>query len=332
MTSDDLLPEPNARTAERRMAEHPRLAELIEHARGLAEESQSPATRRAYANDWRDFTAWCSAMGAEPLPAAPEVVALYVAELNERGLKPSTVSRRLAAIRRAHLQVSLPSPTSAGIVSQVLAGVRRTRKVRPDKKRALSLEDLQAMVDALDLSSLTGARDHALLVTGFLGAFRRSELVALDVSDVEWRTEGVVLTLRSSKTDQEGQGRQVAIPDTGRRNLSSPRAITSWLTIADIDAGPLFRPIDRHGTVRQARLTPQSVALIVKRSADRIGLDADLYAGHSLRAGFATAAAAAGADTWAIRDTTGHRSVEMLGEYVRAGRPFENNAASMLLG
>ncbi len=177
--------------------------------------------------------------------------------------------------------------------------------------------------------TMIGTRDRALLLVGFAGAFRRSELVAIDIADLQSREEGIVVTVRRSKTDQEAAGRHVALP-LGRAHHSCPvRAIDVWRRAVGISEGPLFWSIDRHGRVG-GRLTPAAVNLIVKSAARGANLDAEMLSGHSLRAGFATTAAAAGASERAIAAQTGHRSMNVLRRYVRHGSVFTDNAATQL--
>jgi integrase len=179
-------------------------------------------------------------------------------------------------------------------------------------------------------NSLAGKRDRAVLLVGFASALRGSELVALNVEDMENRDEGIVLVKRRSKTDQEGVGSRVALPYGSDSETCPVRALRGWLEGAEISTGAIFRAVDRHGNVSAGRLTQRAVALIVKRSADLAGLDGDLYSAHSLRAGFVTTAAANGANERAIAAQTGHRSMEVLRRYVRHATVFTDNAATTL--
>jgi len=175
---------------------------------------------------------------------------------------------------------------------------------------------------------LLGLRDRALLLLGFSGAFRRSELVALDVEDLEFTGDGLVVTQRRGKTDQEGVGRKIGIPFGGNPDTCPVRAVRKWLDAAAVMSGPVFRSVNRHGHVQPGRLSDKAVAIVVKRHAPAAGLDPLRYAGHSLRAGLATAAAAAGASERSIMNQTGHRSVPMVRKYIRDGQLFRENAAA----
>ena len=185
------------------------------------------------------------------------------------------------------------------------------------------------MVAATD-EGLIGLRDRALILLGFAGAFRRSELVALDVADLAFNRDGLTVTLRRSKTDQEGQGRKVGIPYGSNPDTCPVRVLQAWLETAGLAEGPVFRSMNRHGPCTTGRLAPADVARVVKKLAERAGLDAARYAGHSLRAGHATSAAIAGASERSIMNQTGHRSVQMVRRYIRDGILFRENSAGKL--
>lgn len=295
-----------------------------QQARQLIQAAKAPATLKAYRCDWQSFVAWCEEHRLQPLPAEPETVVLYIAaRLSD--LKPATLSRRMSGISQVHQAAGHKSPTWSPQVRLVLQGARRTMGTAPDAKAPVIIEEIQQMIAATP-ETLSGKRDRALLLIGFSGAFRRSELVALDAEDLEWGTRGVVITIRRSKTDQEGAGRRVAIP-FGSDRTCPVRALRAWLEAAEITAGAIFHSIDRFGNVL-GRLTAQSVALIVKRYAEAVGLDPARYAGHSLRAGLCTSAAAAGIEEWVIAKQTGHTSTSALRCYIREGDLFRKNAAA----
>ena len=302
------------------------LAELGAQARGYLEQSKAANTRRAYAADRRAFTAWCAQHGLTTLPAAPETVALYLTA--HAGLrKAATLQRRLVAIAHAHAAAAVDSPTTSLAVRAVAAGIRRTHGTAQQGKAAAQIDELRRMVATLG-GDLRGLRDRALLLVGFAGAFRRGELVALDVADVEMTPAGLIVTVRHSKTDQEGVGRRVGVP-AGQYAATCPlRALGDWLAAAALADGPLFRPVDRGGHVGAARLSDRAVARIVQRTAEACGLDPTRYAGHSLRAGLAASAAAAGVEERVIAQQTGHRSMTVLRRYIRDGELFRANAAA----
>jgi site-specific recombinase XerD len=295
-------------------------------ARDFAARSKAANTIRAYAADWREFTAWCERHAASQLPAAPETVALYVAELADT-LRVGTLTRRLSAISQAHQLAGFDSPTHDARVRTVLAGVRRVKGTAQQGKRPVTTEDLRRILERLP-DTLQGRRDRALLLMGFAGAFRRSELVGIDIADLEFHRDGLVVTVRRSKTDPEGQGRKVGLPYGSHPETCPVRAAREWLECLDETRGPVFRPVDRHGHIGAGRLSDKAVALIVKRAAGTVGLPVAELAGHSLRAGLATAAAAAGVSERAIMAQTGHRSLTTVRKYIREGSLFLENAAA----
>jgi integrase len=314
----DLVPLPSAPVA-------PSLAQVREFVRA----SKAENTLRGYQSDWRDFCAWCESRGGLcPLPAAADAVAAYIAECAGH-LKPGSIQRRLNAIAEAHKAAGLDSPTHAPTVRNTLKGIRRTLGTAPAQKAAALTDDIRAMVDATD-AGLIGARNRALILLGFAGAFRRSELVSLDVEDCAFGKDGLTVTLRRSKIDQEAVGRKIGIPFGSNPETCPVRTIQAWLELAGIGAGPLFRSINRHGQLRPGRLSGIDVARIVKKLVIRAGLDPGKYAGHSLRAGHATAAAIAGASERSIMRQTGHRSVQMVRRYIREGSLFRENSAGKL--
>ncbi|SRR5712691_4971016 len=297
-------------------------------AREYIRASKAESTLRGYGSDWRHFCQWCEGQGLCPLPASAEAVASYIAECAGR-LKVGSIQRRLNAIAEAHKAVGQDSPTTAGMVRNTLKGIRRTLGTAPMQKAATLTDDIRAMVEATD-AGLIGTRDRALILLGFAGAFRRSELVALDVTDLAFSRDGLTIMLRRSKTDQEAQGRKVGIPYGSNPDTCPVRTLQAWLEAASIAAGPVFRSLTRHGHLQASRLAPVDVARIVKKLAERAGLDAAKYAGHSLRAGHATSAAIAGASERSIMNQTGHRSVQMVRRYIRDGNLFRENSAGKL--
>jgi site-specific recombinase XerD len=299
-----------------------------EQVRQFIRASKAENTLRGYSADWRDFCGWSEAHGISPLPATPEAVAAYIAECASH-LKPGTIQRRLNAIAEAHKAARLDSPTHAGIVKNTMKGIRRTLGTAPGQKAAILTDDIRAMVDATDAGTI-GIRDRVLILLGFAGAFRRSELVGLDVTDCIFNKDGLTVTLRRSKVDQEGVGRKIGIPYGSNPETCPVRTMQAWIEQAVNSTGPLFSSINRHGQVQMRRLSGIDVARIVKKLAQRAGLDASKYAGHSLRAGHATAAAIAGASERSIMNQTGHRSVQMVRRYIRDGTLFRDNSAGKL--
>jgi site-specific recombinase XerD len=303
------------------------LAPDLQKAPDLAREEKAQATRRAYGSDFEIFRAWCVSRGVGPLPATAESVAAFLACEAEKGIRPSTIGRRVAAIRYAHKFAGHPTPTDDERVKATVRGIRRSLGTAKRKKSPATAERITAM--ALGTGhGLKGLRDRALLLLGFAGAFRRSELVALDYEDIEESETGFKITIRRSKTDQEGEGAIIAVV---RGSVACPvDALKAWPAKAAITTGPLFRRVHKGGYVG-ARLTDQSVADIVKVHAERVGLDPKLFSGHSLRAGFLTSAAAKGASIFKMMDVSRHRSVDTLRGYVRDAEIFKDHAGAGLL-
>ncbi len=240
----------------------------------------------------------------------------------------ATLARRLVAIRRAHALRGLPDPVRSELVRLTFRGIRRAHGRPQRRAAALATEEMAAIVASLG-DSVRDARDRALLLIGFAGAFRRSELICIDCKSIERRAAGIVITIPKSKTDQEGQGRQVAIPH-GRNDICPVRALDQWLELSGITQGPVFRPLARRGHVLPGQLSGDSIASIVKQRVKAIGLDPARYSGHSLRAGFVTSAATAGAPTWRIKAQTGHASDALVGRYIRLSDPFAATAGSWI--
>jgi integrase len=304
------------------------LQNLFRGARKFAEQARADNTLRAYRSDWRDFEAWCRSHNLAACPALPATVALYLTALSG-SRRVSTLTRRLSSISQAHHGAGFASPTEESSVRRVMAGIRRSLGSSPEVKHPILIPDLRAMFEAAP-SSLIGLRDRAILLVGFCGAFRRSELVGLDREDITEGTEGLVIRLRRSKTDQEAMGRKVAIP-RGREAPTCPvLALNAWIEAADISTGPVFLRVNRHGRILRERLSAEAVAIVVKRWAEKLGYNAAEFAGHSLRAGLATAAAIAGKSERSIMNQTGHRSAATLRRYIRDGNLFRENAADGL--
>jgi integrase len=291
--------------------------------RAYVEAGIAPATRRAYKADLEHFRAW----GGD-VPTTDIQLAAYLAD-QATALKAATLTRRLAAISIAHKAQRLPSPVSSPLVRATMRGVRREHGTAQRQAAPLLREDLFVVLGAMG-DRLKDLRDRALLLIGFAGGLRRSELAAINLIDFERVRDGIVLTIRRSKTDQDGVGRKIGIP-FGRTIHCPVRALENWLNSARIESGPVFRPVDRHGRVSVGRLSGEAVSLIARDRMVAAGFDPAGYSGHSLRAGFATSATRAGISTFKIRQQTGHASDAMLSRYIRDGELFLGNAAGALL-
>jgi integrase len=296
---------------------------MEEHVASLVHESLAENTRRAYLSDLAHFESWGGV-----IPATDNVIASYLAAHAEL-LSVATLQRRVASLSKAHRALGVVSPTNSELVKAVLRGIKRSHRAGQKQAKALLRDDLFVVLDAIG-NSLKDARDKALLLVGFAGGFRRSELVGLNTTDVEPVRQGIIVHIRRSKADQEGLGRKIGIP-LGRTRHCPVTAIEEWRIWSAASEGPLFRPVDRHGVVGKQRLSGEAVSLVVKGRVAAAGIDPYMYSGHSLRAGLATSAAQVGVASWKIRQQTGHASDAMLARYIRDGELFTDNAAGALL-
>ena len=288
----------------------------------------SPSTIKFYGIDLRIFSEWCESMALQALPATPDTVARFIANQANMGIKPATLTRRLAAIRMAHEANGHTNPTQHKGVKAVFKGIKREKGVSQDKKAPATAERMAAIISHCPDTTLIGLRDKALLLIGFAGAFRRSELVALKFDDIERTPEGIRVIIRKSKTDQMGEGQLIAIP-----NGTKFRVVDrfTWLDKAGIKEGYLFRSIKKGGSIQDEGLSTRSVADIVKKYAGLAGLTVDDFSGHSLRAGFITSGAEAGADLFKLMEVSRHRDAKTVMGYVRESKLFENHAGGEFL-
>jgi integrase len=305
------------------------VAELRTIARAAADASRAPSTERAYATDWRDFSAFALRVCRERMPAEPETVALYVADLRRNGRRPATIARKLAAIAVYHRSAGHPSPCKHDVVRAVVRGTRRALGVAQRQSTALSIADLTRVLAHIKKDP-RGVRDRALLLVGFAAALRRSELVAIDVEDL-WFEEGrgVVIRIHRSKTDQESAGDAVAITNGSESTTCPVTALRDWLWMSGITSGPVFRRVRRGGAIGPVALTGYAVARITATRAAKAGLDGD-FSGHSLRSGFATAAARAGSSERAIMRHGRWRDTASARRYIRDGSRWEDNPTSTI--
>lgn len=307
---------------------HASLDQLAQDALHLIDGSVPANTRRAYSSDWSHFQEWCESHGLTSLPAEPSTVVLYLTE-QSKSCKVSTIQRRLASISLAHETRSVKSPTKSAEVKLTIRAIRRQLGVAQKGKDPLMLEDLRRLIASTPQNAI-GARDRAIISLGFLGAFRRSELTSLMVEDVSFTDRGLLVSVRRAKNDQEGQGAVKALPKARDRQMCPYENLKAWIELAGLESGPLFRRIDKGRKVAEDALTPQSIALVIKKYATKAGLNPDGLAGHSLRVGFVTEAALRGASERAIMNVTGHRTRSMVDRYVRRADPWTDNAANSI--
>jgi len=299
-----------------------------EQAKHYGRAARAPRTRHEYARDWADFERYCINAHQCACPAEPTTVAAYLASLGDR-LTPSTIRRRAAAISSRHRDAGFTSPTAHQAVELILAGIARTHGRAPRRKAALTIELLREALEPMNDGSLRSLRDRALLLIGFAAALRRSEIVALNVADIEYADRGITLHIRHSKTDQEQHGEMIAIPIAGDEALCPVQALSAWLEAAQITEGPVFRSFAlprgraRSEIVQAKRLTGQDVARTLQRALDTAGISGD-FSGHSLRAGFITSAAVRGVSEASIQRVSRHRSTAVLRGYVRHATRFDD--------
>ena len=282
--------------------------------------SKSINTLRAYQSDYNDFSLFCSKNGFQAMPTQPKILALYITHLASYS-KYSTLKRRLASISIIHKTKGHYIDTKHPIIVENLMGIKRTNGSNQKGKKPLLISDLKLLINAIDESkekNIRKIRDKALVLIGFAGGFRRSELVDIEYEDIEFVEEGVKIFVKRSKTDQSGEGMTKAIPYFDNINFCPVKALNKWVVEAEIKEGKIFNISDK------------SVALIIKKYANYAGLDSHRYAGHSLRSGFATSTAESGAEERNIMAMTGHKSTEMVRRYIKEANLFKNNALNKI--
>jgi site-specific recombinase XerD len=282
--------------------------------------SKSSNTLRAYQSDYNDFSIFCSKNGFQAMPTEPKILSLYITHLASYS-KFSTLKRRLASISIIHKTKGHYIDTKHPIIAENLMGIKRTNGSNQKGKKPLLINDLKLLIQAIDQSkekNIRKIRDKALVLIGFSGGFRRSELVDIEYEDIEFVEEGVKIFVKRSKTDQSGEGMTKAIPYFDNINFCPVKALNKWVVVAELKDGKIFNISDKN------------VALIIKKYANYAGLDAHRYAGHSLRSGFATSTAESGAEERNIMAMTGHKSTEMVRRYIKEANLFKNNALNKI--
>ncbi len=308
------------------------LSEYTDKVRQLIEASVAPETRRAYSSRLKRFFTWCEVKGlSATFPISPDTLAAYIVDMTNDNLKYSTIEQTLAAISTAHKAQGLTSPTESLLIKKIVKGFKREYGTAKRKHDAATVDVVRYLLNSIpDDSSPKHIRDRAIISLGFAGAFRRSELCALNVENLKWTfknaQEILLIEIQRSKTDQEGQGMTKAIFPSNDRTVSPLELLKKWLIISNFRQRALFTRILKGGQITSERLTPQSVRLIVKKSAMSAGLSLDLSA-HSLRSGFVTTAIRQGKSERSIMNQTGHKSTQVLREYFIREDAVEDNAA-----
>ena len=282
--------------------------------------SKSANTLRAYQSDYNDFSLFCFKNGFQAMPTQPKILALYLTHLSSYS-KYSTLKRRLASISILHKTKGHYIDTKHPIIMENLMGIKRTNGSNQKGKKPILISDLKVLIEAIHQSKekdLRKTRDKALVLIGFSGGFRRSELVDIEYEDIEFVSEGVKIFVKRSKTDQSGEGMTKAIPYFDNKDFCPVKSLKNWIEVYGLKKGKIFNISDK------------SVALIIKKYANYGGLDSHRYAGHSLRSGFATSTAESGAEERNIMAMTGHKSTEMVRRYIKEANLFKNNALNKI--
>ena len=278
--------------------------------------SKANNTLRAYQSDFKDFSAFCAKNGLSSIPTQPKIISIYITHLSKSS-KFSTLKRRIASISVIHKLKGHYLDTKHPIIMENLHGIKRTLGSRQKAKKPILINDLKLIIKAIDEEKI---RDKALILIGFAGGFRRSELVNIDYEDIEFVTEGVKILVKRSKTDQSGEGTVKAIPYFDNKEFCPVLTLKNYIDqkISIKSEGKVFEISDK------------SVALIIKKYAKKAGLDSSKYAGHSLRSGFATTAAEFGAEERNIMAMTGHKTTQMVRRYIHEANLFKNNALNKI--
>lgn len=325
------------------------LAQVPESERLSADEAEyvqaarAANTLRGYRSDWGEFTRWCDDTGMPAFPASAQAISTYLTYLAKHGAKVGTMSRRLSAIRFAHQLRDLADPTKSARVVAVWEGIRRTHGAPPDQAAPLMPPELWEVLTAIPTErrwkdpkrppeqDLAGARDRAMILIGFVGALRRSEISALDVEHLEEHRRGLVLHLPRSKTNQRGDEHElVVLPYAATRTRCPVETLRDWLSSAAITDGPVFRAISKGNRVLDRRLSADALGGIVQSRIAAACIDPAGYSAHSLRAGFITYASLNGASDHAIAHQSRHRSLASVGVYRRIESAWTDNAATQL--
>ena len=282
--------------------------------------SKAANTLRAYNSDFKDFSIFCSKNNFSFLPTDPKIIALYLTNLSKTS-KFSTLKRRIASISVVHKLKGHYIDTKHPLIIENLLGIKRKNGSNQKAKKPILINDLKEIINVINklkIKKNRKLRDKALILIGFSGGFRRSELVDIDFEDVEFVREGVKIFVKRSKTDQSGEGMTKAIPSFNNSYYCPVLHLQDWMTTKDLKKGKVFP------------LSDKSVALIVKKYANLAGLDGNKYAGHSLRSGFATSTAESGAEERNIMAMTGHKTTQMVRRYIHEANLFKNNALNKI--
>ena len=290
--------------------------------------SRANNTLRAYKSDFKDFEAFCYKHSLNSLPSEPKIISLYLTHLSKNS-KISTLRRRLVSISMVHKLKGYYLDTKHPIIVENLMGIKRVMGSIQKSKKPILINHLKSIINVINnknIDELKKFRDKSIILIGFGGGFRRSELISIDHEDLEFVTEGLKITIRRSKTDQFGEGMIKGLPYFSNKIYCPVNNLKKWLEISKIKSGPIFRRFSRGISLTDKRLTDQSVVLLIKEYLNLAGIENKDFAGHSLRSGFATVAAESGADERSIMTMTGHKTTQMVRRYIKEANIFKNNA------
>ena len=313
--------------------------ELVTDLKSLHEEtlnnlksSKANNTLRAYKSDFKDFGTFCVKHGLDSLPTEPKIVSLYLTNLS-KNLKMSTLKRRLVSISMVHRLKGHYLDTKHPIIIENLMGIKRVKGSIQKGKKPILINHLKSIINVIDqqeINEIKKSRDKTIVLVGFGGGFRRTELISINHEDLEFVPEGVKITLKRSKTDQFGEGMVKGLPYFSNELYCPVINLKKWLELSNIKSGPIFRRFVKGSVLTNNRLTDQTVVLIIKNYLNLAGIENKNYSGHSLRSGFATVAAESGADERSIMAMTGHKTTQMVRRYIKEANLFKNNALNKI--
>jgi len=295
--------------------------------------SKANNTVRAYKSDFNDFELFCVKNGFKSLPSEPKIVSLYLTHLSTKDCKMSTLKRRLVSIGVIHKLKGHYLDTKHPAIIENIMGIKRRKGSNQKGKKPILiryLKEIINVIDQQDKAEIKKFRDRSIILIGFSGGFRRSEIVSLDYDDLDFVPEGLKVNIKRSKTDQFGEGFTKALPYFDSSQYCPVVSLKKWIDISKITTGPVFRRFVKGSKLSENRLTDQTVALLIKEYLNLVGIDSKNYSGHSLRSGFATSAAESGVEERNIMAMTGHKSTEMVRRYIKDANLFKNNALNKI--
>ena len=295
--------------------------------------SKANNTVRAYKSDFNDFGLFCAQNGFKSLPSEPKIVSLYLTHLSTRDIKMSTLKRRLVSIGVIHKLKGHYLDTKHPIIIENIMGIKRRKGSIQKGKKPLLINSLKMIINVIDEYNkldIVKLRDRSIILMGFSGGFRRSEIVSLDYDDLDFVSEGLKINLKRSKTDQFGEGSVKGLPSFDNTKYCPVLSLKNWIQVSNINSGPLFRRFSKSSKLLENRLSDQTIALLIKKYLKLAGIENKNFSGHSLRSGFATSAAESGAEERSIMAMTGHKSTEMVRRYIKDANLFKNNALNKI--